>query len=218
MSAKTIAVALVVLAAGIAGGWGFYTWSNQAPSARELNRQLGATVLPADYARIPDVRLKTASGALSRADLREKWTFLFFGFTNCPDVCPTTLQRMSAVIDEIRKTPDSNPRVLFVSVDYLRDTPQSAGKYANAFGPAFVGATAKEPVLRRLTSAVNATFSLPDKPTSENYSVQHSSAVFLLDPQGRVRALFGSPQEPKTVAREYLRIRDAFARPAGASL
>lgn len=208
MNVKGITAATVVAVAGIAGGWGLYAWWSQPASAQELTRQLDATVLPADYARIPDVPLKTASGDFSRAELGERWTFLFFGFTNCPDVCPTTLQRLSIALDEIRKSSDLNPRVLFVSVDYRRDTADSASQYADAFGPGFVGATADEPVLRSLTDTVNATFSVPDKPKSDNYSVQHSSAVFLLDPRGRVRAMFGSPQEPQKVAQDFLRIRE----------
>lgn len=216
MSVKGITAAATVVAAviGTAGGWGLYAWWNEPLSARELNQRLEATVLPVDYARIPDVTLKTASGDLSRSDLDERWTFLFFGFTNCPDVCPTTLQRLSIALDEIRKKPGIAPRVLFVSVDYPRDTPQSASKYAEAFGPGFVGATAEGSVLRDLAGAVNATFSLPDEPRPKNYSVQHSSAVFLLDPEARVRALFGSPQNPKTVAQEFLRLHEAFARPS----
>lgn len=63
-------------------------------------------------------------------------------------------------------------------------------------------------MLRILTDTVNATFNVPDKPKSENYSVQHSSAVFLMDPQGRVRAMFGSPQDPQKVAKDFLRIRE----------
>lgn len=134
MNVKAITAATVVAAEGIAGGWGLYAWWSQPASAQELTRQLDATVLPADYARIPDVPLKTASGDFSRADLGERWTFLFFGFTNCPDVCPATLQRLSIALDEIRKSSELDPRVLFVSVDYRRDTPQSASEYADAFG------------------------------------------------------------------------------------
>lgn len=70
-----------------------------------------------------------------------------------------------------------------------------------------MGATAEESVLRRVTD----TFSLPGKAKSENYSVQHSSAVFLVDPQGRIRAMFGSPQDPKTVAQDFVRIREELS-------
>jgi protein SCO1/2 len=209
---KAITAAAIGAIIGIAGGWGLYAWWSEPPTADELNQRVEATVLPVDYARIPDVTLKTASGDFSRADLGERWTFLFFGFTHCPDVCPTTLQRLSIGVDEIRAKSETDPSVLFVSVDYRRDTPRSASSYANAFGPGFIGATAGEPVLRRLAKSVNVTFSLPDEPDSTDYSVQHSSAVFLLDSLGRVRALFGAPQDPEAVARDFLLLREALAQ------
>lgn len=214
MKIKAITAGALGAVIGIAGGWGLYAWRSEPPTADELNQRTEATVLPVGYARIPDVTLKTASGDFSRADLGERWTFLFFGFTHCPDVCPTTLQKLSIALDEIRKKSEVNPRVLFVSVDFPRDTPQSANRYAGAFGSAFVGATAAEPVLRQVAEAVNATFSLPDEPLPESYSVQHSSAVFLLDTDGRVRALFGSPQDPEAVARDFLLLREALAQPS----
>lgn len=214
MNVKAVAAlaTVVVAAIGTAGGWALYTWWSAPPSASALNERLEATVLPADYARIPDITLKTASGDFSRSDLGKRWTFLFFGFTNCPDICPTTLQRLTVALDDIREDSGTAPRVLFVSVDYPRDTPRSVSQYVEAFDPGFVGATAEEPVLRELAASVNATFSLPNEPRSETYSVQHSSAVFLLDPEGRVRALFGAPQNPETMAQEFLQLREALTR------
>lgn len=211
MQFRQLLTTLAVAAIAFAAGWGGYTWWAQGPDPRELTRRLEATVFPADYARIPDITLQTGSGPLSRSDLAGRWTLLYFGFTHCPDVCPTTLRRLSVAMDDLRRAETRRPRVLFVSVDYRRDSPAEASGYAEAFGADFLGATAAEPVLRRLAERMHVTFSLPDEPANAGYSVEHSSAVFLLDPRGRVRALFGAPQSPATLASEYRVIHGALA-------
>lgn len=211
MVVKKIPTVLIVAVIAFAAGWGGYNWWAQGPGTRELSRQLEATVFPADYARIPDITLQTGSGPLSRPQLAGRWTLLYFGFTHCPDVCPATLQRLAVAMEDLREAEVERPRVLFVSVDYRRDSPADASRYASAFDADFLGATAPEPVLRELSERLNVTFSLPDEPATASYSVEHSSAVFLLDPSGRVRALFGAPRSPATLASEYRTIHEALA-------
>jgi len=210
MNWKSVLLAVVVVTAGTATGWGLYGWWRTPASPRELTQQLDATVFPADYARLPEVQLQTADGAFTRDDLAGRWTLLFMGYTHCPDICPTTLQRLALALDAMRGENAPTPRVLFVSVDYPRDTPQGVSKYAAAFGNDFTGATADEATLRRIADTLHVSFSIPDDRDDGNYAVQHSGAVFLLDPAGRVRALLGSPKDPATIAEEVTRIRKAL--------
>ena len=202
----TVVVVLVIAAAA---GWLVYPGGAGTPSARELDQRLEATVLPAGIARFPRIRLASEGGGFSRADFAGSWTLLFMGYTSCPDVCPTTLAGLSVAVDQMRKAGVQPPRVLFVSVDYRRDEPAEVAKYAGGFDKEFLGATAEESVLRRLADSLNVTFTVPEELTSGDL-VEHSSALFLLDPKGRVRAIFGSPQDPTTIAREVPIIRDAL--------
>jgi len=211
-----LAVVAIVALAAFAGGWALYAWWETPPTPRELTQQLNATVFPADYGRVADFALDTADRPVTRSDLAGQWSFLFFGFTNCADICPTTLQRLSAATERIGDTRTPVPRVLFVAVDYRRDTPQSASRYARRFNPTFVGATGEQAALRRLADSVNAPFKVPEAPESADYMVEHSAAIFLLDPAGRIRALFSSSRtlSPQTIATEYRRIREMLDRNA----
>ena len=133
------------------------------------------------------------------------YTFLFFGYTNCPDVCPTTLAEISAALKQLTTPKALAPQVLFVSVDPERDPPPVLARYVNHFGPAFHGATGSDEALTTLTRAVGALY-VRGTPVDGSYSVDHTAAVFLLDPRGRLVAVLPAPHEAKRLASDYARI------------
>lgn len=116
-------------------------------------------------------------------------TLLFFGYTNCPDICPATMARIRAALggldDDQRKRFD----VLFVSVDPERDTPERIERFTTSFGPDFVGATGTPEQLKTLSKRYRVTYGYGEPNDNGFYLVSHSSAIFVFDPQGRVRLL-----------------------------
>jgi protein SCO1/2 len=141
------------------------------------------------------------------ANLRGHWSIMFFGYTNCPDFCPATLSTLAALQKQLRLEKGAVlPQVLFVSVDAKRDTPAQLAKYVPYFDPSFIGLTAAdqgsiEEIARKLGVAVVIT------PTQDgNYSVDHSGALFVLDPQGRLAALLTGPFTVQALAGDWQRI------------
>ncbi len=135
-----------------------------------------------------------------------RWTFLFFGFTHCPDVCPTTLRMLAEVTRSLSDLqPAARPRVALVSVDPKRDTPEQLSKYVRFFDPDFIGVTGSEDALNDLTRQIGVPVAIT--PTDgEGYTVDHSAAIFLIDPSGSIRALFSPPHSPATIAADYRRV------------
>ncbi len=140
---------------------------------------------------MPDLafQLTDSQGRAVTADrFRGKISLLYFGYTHCPDVCPTTLSDLARALR--RLGPDADQvRILFVSVDPARDKPGVLGRYAAAFGPQVRGLTGSQDALRQLTRRYRVSFGLGKPDTQGNYEVSHSSAVFVFDRRGRVRLL-----------------------------
>ena len=138
--------------------------------------------------------------------LRDHWTFLFFGFTHCPDVCPTTLRMLSQVEESLADMePQLRPRVTLISVDPKRDTPEQLAKYVSFFNPQFVGVTGSEEALNSFTRQIGVPVAIT--PSEDGtYTVDHSAAIFLIDPSGAIRALFSPPHSPQTIADDYRRV------------
>jgi protein SCO1 len=127
--------------------------------------------------------------AFTSQDLRGKPSLVFFGFTHCPDVCPTTLAKLA----QLKKTAAlPGLRVLFVSVDPQRDTPATMGTYVRAFDPDFIGLTGDPTAINNLASRFGIAVNRVELPGGD-YTMDHSAAVFLLDAQGRIVAIFTPP-------------------------
>ena len=122
-------------------------------------------------------------------DYAGKTTLLYFGYTHCPDVCPTTLARLSAATHQLDDELRDDVQVLFVSVDPARDTPEVMGQYADAFGPQFIGLTGETEQIDALTNRYRITYSYDEPDADGRYDVTHSSAVFAFDPQGDAQLL-----------------------------
>jgi protein SCO1/2 len=134
-------------------------------------------------------------------ELRGHPTLVFFGFTHCPDVCPTTLARLA----EIKKSAAlSDLRVLFVSVDPQRDTPAVLAPYVHAFDPDFIGATGDAREIARLAQKFGVAVARIDLPGGD-YTMDHSAAVFLLDRQAQIVAVFTPPFEAAPFAADLRR-------------
>ena len=141
--------------------------------------------------------------------LRGRWSFVFFGFTSCPDACPTTMTALAQTRKLLADLPEqARPQVVMISVDPERDTPERLAAYVKAFDPGFLGATGTKPAIDELAQRMGVL--VATRPLDgDNYTVDHSTSVFLVDPDGALRALFSTPHTPKLIAADYRRIAGA---------
>jgi protein SCO1/2 len=131
-------------------------------------------------------------------DFYQHWTLLFFGFTHCASVCPTTLDVMNHAYKDLHaKYPDL--RVVLVSVDPERDTTASLAQYVKGYNQDFIGITGKVQDIRKLQSQLGV-FTARDS-TSDNYQIQHTSSIMLINPQGKWAALFKYGLKPAELAK-----------------
>lgn len=114
---------------------------------------------------------------------------LFFGFTSCPDICPTTLQKLSRTVKKLPPQQREDVEIIFVSVDPKRDTPERIASYVEFFGDRISGLTGSEKALRDLSKRYRTTFGYEEPDESGNYAVSHSGAVYVFDQTGAPRLL-----------------------------
>lgn len=142
---------------------------------------------------------------VNQSDYLGKLVLLYFGYTHCPDVCPTTLADLAAAVKQLGPQADQ-VRILFVSVDPARDTPVVLKSYVNAFSPWMVGLTGSQAQLTTLTKRYRVAYGLGKPDASGNYVVYHSSAVFVFDRRGQVRLLTSYTDKPAVIARDLARL------------
>ena len=141
------------------------------------------------------------------ADFRGKVVVLFFGYAQCPDVCPTTLAALAEAMRQLG--PDAaKVQVLFVTVDPERDTRELMSSYVTAFDPSFLGLSGDAEATARTAKEFKILYQKQPGKTPESYTVDHSAGTFIFDPQGRLRLYVGHGQGPDVFAhdiRELLR-------------
>ncbi|KAJ6516455.1 h-sco1 [Mycena sanguinolenta] len=137
--------------------------------------------------------LTTHTGATyTEKDLLGKWSMVYFGFTNCPDICPAEMDKMGLVLEAAEKEHGKIFNPVFVSVDPARDSPSRIAVYLKDFHPAFTGLVGSYEAVKAMCKAYRVYFSTPPnaKP-ADDYLVDHSIFVYLMDPQGRFMEAFG---------------------------
>lgn len=199
--AKSIGLAALVAIVAIAAG--------MLLSRALLDRSGGPTLAKAtliDPARpLPPMAFIDQNGQpFGPEQLRGHWSILFFGFTSCPDICPTTLALLAQVEKKLADLPtEQRPHVVLVSVDARRDTPERLGQYVKAFSPTFTGITAgDQAAVEEFALKMGVPVAISEQPGG-NYTVDHSAAIFVVDPNGALRALSSTPHEVPIIAEDY---------------
>lgn len=195
------AISIVAIAAGMWFARGLLGVQDGSPPAT-----VTATVL-APPRPLPVIALIDQDGAeFDNSRLANRWSLLFFGFTQCPDVCPLTLGLLAKVNQSLADLPPGDrPQVVLVSVDPQRDTPQQLASYVRFFDPSFIGVTGTQHAIDSLTRGLGVPVAI-NKLDNGTYTVDHSAAIFMVDPQGALRALFSGPHDPASIATDYRRI------------
>jgi protein SCO1/2 len=205
-------MATVALAALLAGAW-------LADIYREHDSR--AMLLPDRVVTLfPDPKPLTAFALTDHQNrvfdvsrLKGKWSFLFFGFTHCPDICPTTLAVLARARENIAKSTvgAEDIQFVFISVDPNRDTAGKLRQYVDYFDTAFLGVTGNDAQIGNLAGQLGAAYQVAITPGIENYPVYHSAAVFLLDPRARYHAVFTPPHDAEAISRRFKVVRELEA-------
>ncbi|QOW21234.1 SCO family protein [Novilysobacter avium] len=210
---STLVILFVALAAGLGLIASKHFFGDPAPSAWP---QTSAVKLFDPPRPLPDFSLRQSDGTqLVPGELNGHWTLVFLGFTHCPDICPLTLSQMAQAQQQWESIPDAvRPRVLFVSVDPERDTPDRIGEYAHAFHKDTLAATADIPSLERFARSLSLVFAKAppdDGAPADQYSVDHSATMAVLDPQGRMSGVVQQPFDPAALAADLAALTAASA-------
>lgn len=139
------------------------------------------------------------------ADFHGKVTLLYFGYTHCPDVCPTTLSKLSLAVAGLGAKANQ-ARILFVTVDPKRDTVAGLKAYGQAFSPEVVGLRGTKEALRELTKRYRVTYGYGKPDANGDYEVSHSSAVYIFDPQGHIRLLARPTDSARAIMKDLKRL------------
>ena len=188
------------LAIATLGGW----WAARliVPPPRAVALLHGTMLVPPR--RLGSIDLVDQRGRqFTNQQLLGRWSVVYFGFTHCPVVCPTTMAVLKDFARRVAGLPASaRPQVILITVDPERDSPQELGRYVESFDPAFLGLTGKGGAL----DAVAAEFSVAHGPAGPDGSMDHSTAIYLVDPQGALAAVFTSPHDAAALAEDYSRL------------
>ncbi len=152
---------------------------------------------------------------LGLAQLKGEWSFIFFGYTHCPDICPTTLGTLKGVAKRLAQDPAiaDSTRFLFVSLDPKRDTLPRLKEYTTFFHPAFLSATGERSELDGLLRQLGGIYMFEGDTSGSDYLLNHTASIALIDPQGRWVARFLPPLSAEKMHDGYVKIRNHLQPP-----
>lgn len=164
--------------------------------------------LPLSFKTVPDFELLDVNAApITQSVFEDQWTIVFFGYTHCPDICPITLQIMKNVVSKIAEQSEIKPQIVFMSVDPVRDTSAIMKNYISFFDEEFIGITGDMNAVHALTRSLGIVASFTaNAEDPENYLVDHTASLLLIDPKKRLRAKISAPHVAETIAADYLAI------------
>lgn len=207
-----IIVSVIAITAGVFASAMFSNNDTAAPgqdadALASLQESLKTSIaLPLDFKTVPDFQLLDVNAeSIDQTVFDDKWSIVFFGYTHCPDVCPITLQIMKNVASKIAAQNGELPQIVFVSVDPVRDTSEVMKNYISFFNEEFVGITGELKDVHAMTRSLGIVASFTaNKDDPENYLVDHTASLLLIDPERRLRAKISPPHVAETIVDDYL--------------
>jgi protein SCO1/2 len=196
----SFAILLGLFALGALAGLYFTSGATRYPGP-----QIYGTVLNPPRA-LADFSLTDHRGNIfDRNSLQGDWTLMFFGYTHCPDICPTTLQTLA----QARRIAgaDHAPRIVFVSVDPERDSAEKLATYIAYFDPSLIGVSGERARLDTFTRDLGILHMKGEPKADGGYLVDHSASIFLFNPKGELRALFSAPHDAARLADDLKTLR-----------
>ena len=180
--------------------------------ARNHPQQAALIVLPESRVLADFSLVDQQSQAFTLTGLQDHWSLIFFGFTHCPDVCPTALYEMQQVRKTISKEVSDKrpqPQFVFVSVDPERDSPEKLRQYLSHFDPDFIGLTGEHDQLLPLTRQMGIAYRVQEHEAGDlSYGVDHSAGILLINPEGRLHGVFPAPHQSAKISDDLLDVID----------
>jgi|GEM_PF-116075 protein SCO1/2 len=211
---------LMLAAALLLGGCG----SSNPPPKTEA-----ATILPQAKAISAFTLSRGPEKTFDDENLKGRWSLFFFGYTRCPDVCPTELFTLAETLRKIEEKSDTaqeKPQVVFVSVDPQQDQPEAVQKYVSFYHPEFIGVTGEQVAVDKLARSMGAIYERayflngkalifdPEEGAPEglenSYLINHSATIFLVNPEGKLHAVFSSPHMSDTIMKDLAAIQQSW--------
>ena len=141
----------------------------------------------------------------SKNDLKNQWTILFFGYTNCPDVCPTTIFKLGQIKQQISKElPNVNLQILFITLDPERDSTERLREYLGFFNASMIGLTGDISKIVELTSNLSVFFQRINK--EDGYDFNHTASIFLINPKAQLKASFSPASSIEMLAEDIKKV------------
>ncbi len=172
-------------------------------------------VLRPEFRQLAPFQLQSQGrGPINETSLLGNWSFVFFGYLSCPDVCPNTLHELNSFRSLLKDETGTEPedlQIIFISVDPDRDSTGNLASYVAHFNQKFIGATAGKGAIDRLTQQFGAGYEIEAETAPGQYLVAHTSAIFLVDPHGRLVATFSQPHYAATLLSQYKKITAYFS-------
>jgi protein SCO1/2 len=198
-------IGLLAVFAIIALGVG--TWIQVKANKKQNLELVDATLLQKSLALKPFHLVGAEGKTFTNKNLEGHWSMLFFGFTHCTMLCPTTMSRLNQAYEMLEKSKAAAlPQVVFISVDPERDNPKRIQKYVQHFNPHFMGATGSTAELNALTHELGVAYMKAAKSGEKDYDIQHSGNVLIINPKGEWVAVLSTPQDAKSVADDFQKI------------
>lgn len=192
-----IAIALASMAAG------YFVAQSSQPDTPAIDDSV-IFVYP-QTRKLAEVSLTDMHGqSITPADFKDDWWVLYFGFTFCPDACPMALANMKQI--KTRLPENANIKFGLISVDPQRDTPDRLKEYVTFFHPEFYAATSDVDAIDALTASVNVVYAISGDQSKDDYSVDHSNFMVLLNPEGKHAGIISSPHDPEKIAAELTKL------------
>jgi protein SCO1/2 len=192
-------ISIAVLSA-LFGMWMHYNTQNKTGSPALKT----ATIFSQPRTIAPFKLVDTDNKPFSLENLKGHYTLIFFGFTHCPDLCPTTLAMLSQSYKMLESAQlKSMPRILFISVDPEQDTSQVIKTYLSSFNTAFLGATGSQKQLDKLTQEMSVIYAkVSDAKDPTHYTIDHSGTIIIINPEGQFYGVFTMPHDPQKIAND----------------
>lgn len=178
------------------------------PPILQVPEPLKGLIVDSPAAKLPNFNFTDHEGKkFDKGRFKDKWSLVFFGYTNCPDVCPASL----TILDKISKQkniPD-NMQTVFISVDPKRDTPKKLNDFVSYFNDEFIGATGEKSELKKFED-LGVIYNYEGDLTSDEYVVNHFAAIYIIDPKARERAYILPPHTEKQVGDAFRLVYDHY--------
>lgn len=197
-SQRLLIVLGLIVAAALGAWWAARFLTPQKPPVALVH---GTLIAPARALGALDL-VDQNGQVFTQARFQGRWSVVYFGFTSCPMICPTTMALLRDLAQQLEPLPtQARPQVILITVDPETDTPPVMGRYVASFNPAFLGLGGTKPALDAVAKQFSVAYG-----RSAGGAMDHSSTIYVVDPNGALAAVFTPPQTVAAIAEDYRRL------------